>query len=105
LVYPVAIALVILNNLPKKWSSKTMFRVVLLVTVLFSLPSSLAPIGVHKPQELLNNLPMGSSNLFWIFPAQVSCFVVQLVKAIKTKYWLKRDSPKLKMRYGSSKIN
>ncbi len=79
-IYPLTIVLILLNVLPKKWRSKSVFRWVVLTTFGFSIPDFMR---VLWPSELLNNvsdmIPFSYQNLGWVIPALSVFLGVNLV--------------------------
>ena len=69
-LYPITIVLIILNVVPDKYASQLVFRTVVLVTFLFSIPDFL---GFIIPREnlngILNLIPLATFNLGWVVPA------------------------------------
>jgi LIVCS family branched-chain amino acid:cation transporter len=69
-LYPITIVLIVLNVLPDKLASKQVFRGVVLVTFLFSIPDFL---GFVIPKVYLvgikNFIPLANANLGWVLPA------------------------------------
>ncbi len=69
-LYPITIVLILLNIVPNKYASKQVFRAVVLVTFVFSIPDFL---GFIIPRENLvgikNIIPLANSNLGWVLPA------------------------------------
>jgi LIVCS family branched-chain amino acid:cation transporter len=69
-LYPITIVLIVLNNLPDRFASKLVFRGVVLVTFIFSIPDFLGFIIPGKNLTALkNSIPLANSSLGWIFPA------------------------------------
>ncbi|KGL62592.1 branched-chain amino acid transport system II carrier protein [Polaribacter sp. Hel1_85] len=69
-LYPITIVLILLNIVPNKYASKLVFRSVVLVTFIFSIPDFL---GFIIPRENLvgikNLIPLANSSLGWVIPA------------------------------------
>jgi len=69
-IYPITIALILLNVLPKKIATPLVFRAVIITTILFSFPDFLATIGFKdiavNAQQII---PLGSVSLGWVLPA------------------------------------
>lgn len=69
-LYPITIMLILLNVLPEKYASKLVFRGVILVTFVFSIPDFL---GFVIPRESLigvkSLIPLAEYNLGWVLPA------------------------------------
>lgn len=85
-IYPITIILILLNVLPVKYTSKLVFRGVVLVTFLFSIPDFLKFI-VSSPQKLeqiTSLIPMAKYSLGWVMPA-VIIFLVLNIKNFSTK--------------------
>ena len=70
LLYPITIMLILLNVIPEKYASKMVFRAVILVTFVFSIPDFL---GFIIPRENLtgikNIIPLAEHSLGWVLPA------------------------------------
>lgn len=75
-LYPITIVLILLNIVPDKYASQTVFRAVVLVTFIFSIPDFL---GFIIPRENLvgikNIIPLANASLGWVIPA-VLVFIV-----------------------------
>ena len=75
-IYPITIVLILLNVLPEKYASKLVFRGVVLVTFLFSIPDFLKYL---LPQDSLRNIqawiPLSEYSLGWLLPALI-CYVL-----------------------------
>lgn len=85
-IYPITIVLIILNVLPKQFSTPLVFRAVVLVTFIFSIPDV---VGFIRPTErftsLFSNIPLATYNLGWVLPAMATCLVVGLYGAFTKK--------------------
>ena len=79
-LYPITIMLIILNVVPEKYASKIVFRAVILVTFIFSIPDFL---GFIIPRENLTGIksiiPLAEHSLGWVLPA-ILVFVIFNVK-------------------------
>ena len=78
-IYPITIVLILLNIAPDKYASKVVFRAVVLVTFIFSIPDFL---GFIIPRENLvgikNIIPLANSSLGWVIPAFITFLVLNL---------------------------
>jgi LIVCS family branched-chain amino acid:cation transporter len=78
-IYPLAIVLILLNVLPEKYASKQVFRAVVLVAFIFSVPDFL---GFLMPAENLQGIkeiiPFAQYNLGWVLPAFITFIGVNL---------------------------
>ncbi len=79
-IYPITIVLIILNAINQKLASKTVFRWVVLVTFLFSIPDVL---NFLMPSEgltgLINLIPLAKYSLGWVLPALLSFFLANFI--------------------------
>ncbi|MBW2937082.1 branched-chain amino acid transport system II carrier protein [Aureisphaera sp. CAU 1614] len=80
-IYPITIVLILLNVLPQNYTSKLIFRGVVLVTFLFSIPDFL---GVILPEEnwgvIKNFIPLAHQNMGWILPAMVTFILLNIIQ-------------------------
>ncbi|TVZ56441.1 LIVCS family branched-chain amino acid:cation transporter [Lutibacter sp. Hel_I_33_5] len=80
-IYPITIVLILLNILPDKYASKSVFRTVVLVTFIFSIPDFL---GFIIPRENLmgikNMIPLANQSLGWVIPAIITFIGLNLKK-------------------------
>ena len=84
-IYPITIALILLNVVPEKFASKQIFRAVIIVTFIFSIPDFLSfilPKG--SLVSLIDVIPLAQYNLGWVLPALISFFVLN-IKNFTTK--------------------
>ncbi len=79
LIYPITIVLIILNAIPNKWASSLVFRVVVVLTLLFSIPDV---IGFLSPSDGLSKvvsiIPFAKHSLGWVLPALVGFLLANL---------------------------
>jgi len=86
IVYPITIVLILLNVLPEKYGSKNVFRAVILITILFSIPDFLGAIGVlTTPLSTIKAyIPLSAYSFGWVFPALFTWLMVNVyLKKIK----------------------
>lgn len=84
-IYPITIVLILLNVLPEKFASNTIFKFVVLVTFVFSIPDFLSfLIPKENLQWMVNIIPLAKHNLGWVFPALIT-FIVLNFKTFTTK--------------------
>lgn len=85
-LYPITIILIILNVVPDKYASQLVFRTVVLVTFLFSIPDFL---GFIIPREnlngILNLIPLATFNLGWVVPALLVFVGLNIYKFVISK--------------------
>ncbi|MDH7446265.1 branched-chain amino acid transport system II carrier protein [Aquimarina sp. 2201CG14-23] len=75
-IYPITIVLILLNVLPDKFTPVFVFRAVVIVTIIFSLPDFLASIGFKEQvQPILELIPFGQYSLAWLLPA-IFCLII-----------------------------
>lgn len=71
-IYPVTIVLILLNSIPKKYASSSVFRTVIVTTLLFSIPDFLQ---FFVKEGALNSfqewIPLAKLHMGWVLPALV----------------------------------
>ncbi|WP_047787960.1 branched-chain amino acid transport system II carrier protein [Tenacibaculum mesophilum] len=83
-IYPITIILIVLNVLPEKYTSTLVFKSVVAVTFLFSIPDFLGfIINPNYLVEIKNNIPFANHNLGWVLPAILSFVFSNLIKSKK----------------------
>lgn len=76
-IYPISIILIMLNNLPKQLQSVVLFRSVILVTFVFSIPDFLNILSKHSFIESINSyILLSEYHLGWLLPAILCGFFV-----------------------------
>ncbi|WP_178986554.1 branched-chain amino acid transport system II carrier protein [Winogradskyella helgolandensis] len=84
-IYPITIILILLNVLPEKMASPLVFRTVVFITILFSIPDV---IGFISPSETLRSItsyiPFSSQSLGWVLPAFL-VFIISVGIELKMK--------------------
>ncbi len=86
-IYPITIVLILLNALPKKWASKIVFKSVVLVTFIFSIPDFLQFLIPEENLEFIRNtIPLSKNSMGWVLPALIIFILTNLVtKSIVSK--------------------
>lgn len=80
-IYPITIVLILLNVLPSRFASKWIFRGVILVTFLFSIPDFLGVIiSEEKLEGIKNVIPLAGENMGWVLPAFVTFILLNLFR-------------------------
>lgn len=76
-IYPITIALIILNVLPEKYASDLVFKSVIAITFLFSIPDFLKFIlAEDQLSQIVAYIPLGSYNLGWVLPSLLTFILV-----------------------------
>ena len=80
-IYPITIVLIILNVMPERIATPLVFRAVVIVTFVFSIPDV---IGNISPSEGLKNftayIPLAKHSLGWLLPALVAFVMTSIVE-------------------------
>ncbi|MEZ4797129.1 MAG: branched-chain amino acid transport system II carrier protein [Flavobacteriaceae bacterium] len=80
-IYPLCIVLIFLNVLPQKWASTFVFKWVVFITFIFSIPDFL---GFLMQAEWLSNIkraiPLANDNLGWAIPSTITFFIANMTK-------------------------
>lgn len=80
-IYPLAIALIFLNVIPQKYASNQVFRIVILVTFIFSIPDFLGFLmEASWLQSIKEIIPFAQHNLGWVLPALMTFTIVNLIQ-------------------------
>ena len=80
-IYPITIVLILLNVLPEKIATHSVFRAVIIVTFLFSIPDV---VGFLSPSEELTELtsyiPFAKHSLGWVLPAVATFGIISIMQ-------------------------
>ncbi len=78
-VYPITIVLILLNILPDHFATPKVFKAVVLVTFIFSLPDV---IGFVSPSQTIIDIiaiiPLAKYSFGWVLPALITCLGIGL---------------------------
>ena len=80
-IYPLSIVLIVLNVLPEKYASQNVFKGVVLVTFLFSIPdflSFLIPLDALEGIKAI--LPLSEYSLGWVLPALATFIIINIIQ-------------------------
>lgn len=79
-IYPITIVLIILNAIPNKYAPKLVFRVVVLLTFLFSIPDVVGVINPSKNlSSVVNFIPFANYSLGWVLPSFAGFIIANLL--------------------------
>ena len=80
-IYPITIILILLNVLPNRFTPPTVFKTVVLVTILFSIPDFLGSIGWGETiQSYTSWIPLSQYQLGWVLPALAALVISNLTQ-------------------------
>lgn len=80
-IYPITIVLILLNVIPERYASATLFKAVVITTLLFSIPDFLNSIGWEAVLgSLPTHIPLSQFSMGWVLPAVVIFVVVNLLE-------------------------
>ncbi|SOU85736.1 branched-chain amino acid transport system II carrier protein [Tenacibaculum dicentrarchi] len=86
LVYPTTIVLIILNLLADKYASGIVFKAVVYITLIFSIPDVLDfIIDKEHLAPIKNFIPLATHNLGWVLPAIISFIIANIFQMKKQK--------------------
>ncbi len=84
-IYPICIVLILLNVIPEKLASKSVFRAVVLIAFIFSIPDFLGFIIPVENLEFINEtIPFAKQNLGWVLPALVTFILINVFGKLKS---------------------
>ncbi|MGB5691494.1 MAG: branched-chain amino acid transport system II carrier protein [Flavobacteriaceae bacterium] len=73
-IYPITIALILLNVLPSRFTSPSIFRAVVLTTIVFSLPDFLGSFGIEL--DWWTWIPLSDFKMGWVLPSLIVFFAL-----------------------------
>lgn len=89
-IYPVTIVLILLNVIPNHFSTPAIFKAIVVITMLFSIPDFLKSIGYTEQIAFLDDyIPLNSKSMGWVLPALLA-FLLLNFKTFTTKALLKK---------------
>jgi LIVCS family branched-chain amino acid:cation transporter len=69
-IYPITIVLIVLNVMPERFASITIFKAVVITTVIFSIPDFLGSVGMGASiSGLQSYIPLSRFSMGWVIPA------------------------------------
>ena len=68
-IYPITIALILLNIAPERFASPLVFRTVIITTILFSIPDFLGSTGLAFKGRSFDWIPLQQYSMGWVLPA------------------------------------
>ena len=83
-IYPITIVLIILNVLPERIGTPLVFRTVVIVTFIFSIPDFLQYLLPENALiSFIDSIPLANKNLGWVLPAVIALIVSNLFQGSK----------------------
>jgi LIVCS family branched-chain amino acid:cation transporter len=83
-IYPISIALILLNLLNDDWGSPMVFKAVTITAFVFSIPDVLQFIvGSEKMQAFTEMIPLASYNMGWVLPSVLVFFAVNGIQRLQ----------------------
>ena len=80
-IYPISIVLIILNVVPQRFGTTLVFKSVVLVTFIFSIPDFLKfIIPIENIQGVIDIIPLAKHSLGWVLPAIITFVLVNLLE-------------------------
>lgn len=78
-IYPITLVLILLNVIPDQWASPTVFKAVVITTMIFSVPDFLGSLGLDSKVSLFKWIPLQTYQLGWVLPAFITFGVSNLL--------------------------
>ncbi|MGK0385944.1 MAG: LIVCS family branched-chain amino acid:cation transporter [Patiriisocius sp.] len=79
-IYPITIVLILLNVVPVKFASPVVFKVVTIVTLLFSIPDFLQFFMTEGSMDGINKwIPLAKEGMGWVLPAFIAFIVMNVI--------------------------
>lgn len=84
-IYPITIVLILLNILPNKFIPSVVFKSVVIVTLVFSIPDFIGSIG-YSGMHILNDwIPLSNVRMGWVLPALITFIITNGIYGLKNK--------------------
>lgn len=84
-IYPITIVLILLNLVPENYATPKVFRWVVVVTLLFSVPDFLTSIGLGDQIEpIKNHIPLSKEHMGWVLPSLLVFFIVNSIRSLNS---------------------
>jgi LIVCS family branched-chain amino acid:cation transporter len=85
-IYPITIVLILLNVLPAKFASPFVFRIVTLITLVFSVPDFLQFFMTEGSLDGIKDwIPLANNGLGWVLPAFAALAITNSIAQAKKK--------------------
>ncbi|TMM58852.1 branched-chain amino acid transport system II carrier protein [Maribacter algarum] len=79
IIYPITIVLILLNVVPEKFASAKVFKMLVITTILFSIPDFLGTVGFGEAVAGVQNyIPLSKFSMGWVLPALVVFAILNL---------------------------
>jgi len=90
-IYPITIVLILLSILPKGIATKLVYRVTVIITIIFSIPDFLGTIGLksnseEKIAEVTSFIPLSGNHMGWVLPATAVFIILERLLRPKSKF-------------------
>ena len=80
-IYPITIILILLNVVPEKYASPTVFKAVVIATMIFSIPDFLGSVGLGETITGVHPyIPFSQFSLGWVLPAFVAFGITNVLQ-------------------------
>ncbi|MGY8914221.1 MAG: branched-chain amino acid transport system II carrier protein, partial [Flavobacteriales bacterium] len=80
-IYPITIVLILLNVVREKWATVFVFRAVIVMTIIFSIPDFMNSISLGNYMEKINPfIPLSDYSLGWVLPAFATFIIANLLE-------------------------
>lgn len=83
MVYPLTIILILLNVIPNKFTSPTVFRWTAATTLLFSLPDLFHGLNLTLFESYRTSLPLGDLGMGWLLPSIATFIIVNILELFR----------------------
>ncbi len=91
MIYPITIALIFLNVIPEKFATPFVFKIVVITTILFSIPDCIRFITSETTafgnwaSDIRMLLPLGNEHFGWVLPSLIAYVLANIFVFLKTK--------------------
>ena len=84
-IYPMSIAMIILNVLPNTWATPLIFKVVVITTMVFSIPDVIGYFSPEAIKTYVELMPLAQYSLSWLLPACAAYAISIIMQRIQKR--------------------
>jgi len=84
-IYPLVIVLILLNALPEDYTSQKVFRIVVITTMIFSIPDFLKSLNILNLENTKQLIPLAEYGIAWFVPAVLSYGIALIIEHFTSK--------------------
>jgi len=92
-IYPISIVLILMNLVPEKYASPRIFRVVVAIAFIFSIPDFLKLLIPSENLEIIyRTIPFSRDGLGWVLPSLIGFLMANIIHWNKSKRLINQEN-------------